>query len=70
MKGMIQIARYDLQGGARLRSKRSSFDVVASRFKLFWLACFVVFALSSSVLAQTTTSTVEGSVKDAQGAVV
>lgn len=70
MKGMIHVGRYDLQGGARPSSKRSIFDVVASRVKLLSFACFVAFVLSSSVLGQTTTSTVEGTVKDVQGAVV
>jgi outer membrane receptor protein involved in Fe transport len=70
MKGMIQIARYDWQGGARRRSKPSNFDVVVSLLKFVSLACFFVTVLSSNVWAQTTTSTVEGTVKDAKGAVV
>jgi Carboxypeptidase regulatory-like domain/TonB dependent receptor-like, beta-barrel len=70
MKGMIQIARYDLQGGARRRSKRFNFDVVASLCKLLLLLCFFLTVQSSTAWAQTTTATVEGNVKDAKGAVV
>jgi outer membrane receptor protein involved in Fe transport len=67
MKGMVLVFGYKEHGGG---SKRSSFDVAASLLMAVSVVSVLFLFQVSTARAQTTTATIEGTVRDAQGAVV
>src|SRR6185369_11926356 len=66
MKGMVLVFGYKEHGGG----KRSSFDVAASLLMAVSVVGVLFLFQVSTARAQTTTATIEGTVRDEQGAVV
>ncbi|HSE23931.1 MAG TPA: TonB-dependent receptor [Pyrinomonadaceae bacterium] len=66
MKGMVLVFGYKEHGGG----KRSSFGVVASLLMAVSVFSVLFLFQASTARAQTTTATIEGTVRDTQGAVI
>ena len=66
MKGMVLVFGYKEHGG----SKWSSFDVAASLLMAVSVFSLLFIFQVPTARAQTTTATIEGTVRDTQGAVI